>query len=46
MESKLEGTINYLQFVDCTPGAAKENEEPQDRPPKLQEEAYLSLPIY
>ena len=42
MESKLEGTVNYLQFVDCTLDAAKENEEPQEQ----QEEAYLGLPIY
>ena len=41
MESKLEGAVNYLQFVDCTLDAAKQNEEPQDRPPKHQEEAYL-----
>ena len=27
MESKLEGTVNYLQFVDCTFDAAKRNEE-------------------
>ena len=46
MESKLEGTVNYLQFVDCTVYAAKQNEEPQDRPPKQQEEAYIDLPIY
>ena len=36
MEIKLEGTVNYLQFVDCTLDAAKENEEAQDRPPKQQ----------
>ena len=46
MESMLEGTVNYLQFVDCTLDAATQNEEPQDRPPKQQEEAYLGLPIY
>ena len=46
MESKLESTVNYLQFVDYTLDAAKENEEPQDRPPKQQEEAYVDLPIY
>ena len=46
MESKLYGTVNYLQFVDCTIDAAKQNEEPKDRPPKQQEEAYLGLPIY
>ena len=45
MESKLECTINYLQFVDGTLDAAKQNEEPQDRPPQQQEEAYLGLPI-
>ena len=27
-ESKLEGTVNYLQFVDCALDAAKQNEEP------------------
>ena len=46
MESELEGSINHLQFVDCILNAAKQNEEPQDRPPKQQEEAYLGLPIY
>ena len=46
MESKLEDTVNYLQFVDCSLDAAKENEEPQDRPLKQQEEAYLGLPTY
>ena len=46
MESKLEGTLNYLQFVDCSFDAAKENEEPQDRSLKQQEEAYLGLSIY
>ena len=46
MESKLEGTVNYLQFVDCTLDAAKQKEEPQDRPPNQQEEAYIGLPIY
>ena len=40
MESKLEGTVNYQQFVDCTLDAAKQNEEPQDRPQNQQEEAY------
>ena len=34
MESKLEGTVNYLQFVYCTLDAAKQNEELQDRPPQ------------
>ena len=38
MESKLEGKVNYLQFVDCTLDAAKQNEEPQDRPPQQQKE--------
>ena len=46
MKSKLEGTVNYLQFVDCTLNEAKQNEEPQDMPPKQQQEAYLGLPIY
>ena len=46
MESKLESTVNYVQFVDCTLDAAKQNKEPQERPPKKQEEAYLGLPIY
>ena len=44
MESKLECTVNYLQFVDCTLDATKQNQETQDRPPQQQEEAYLSLP--
>ena len=46
MESKLEDTVTYLQFVDCTLDAAKQNEESQDRTPKQQGEAYLGLPIY
>ena len=46
MKSKLEGTVNYLKFVDYTLDAAKHNEEPLDRPLKQQEEAYLSLTIY
>ena len=46
MESELEGTVNYFQFVDSTLNAAKQTEEPYDRPPKQQEEAYLGLPIY
>ena len=46
MESKLEDTVTYLQIVDCTLDAAKRNEEPQDRPPKQQEEAYLDLSTY
>ena len=45
MECKLECTVNYLQFVDSTLDAAKQNEEPQDRPAQEQEEAYLGLPI-
>ena len=46
MESKLEGTVTCLQFFDCTLDAAKQNEEPLDRPPKQQEEDYLGLLIY
>ena len=46
MKSKLEGAVTYLQFVDCILDAAEQYEEPQDRPPKQQEEAYLGLPIY
>ena len=46
MESKLGGAVNYLQFVDCTLDAAKQNKKPYDRPPKQQEEANLGLPIY
>ena len=30
---------------DCILNAAKKNEEPKDRPPTQQEEAYLRLPI-
>ena len=45
MESKLECTVNYLQFVDCTLDAAKQNGGPQDRPLQQQEKAYLGLPI-
>ena len=45
MESKLTSRVNYLQFVDCIFDAAKQNEEPQDRPPQQEEEAYLDLPI-
>ena len=37
MESKLEDAVTYLQFVDCTLDAAKQNEEPQDRPLQQQE---------
>ena len=46
MESKREDTVKYLQFVESTLDAAKQTEEPQNRPPKQQEEAYLGLPIY
>ena len=46
MESKLESTVNYLQFVDCTLDAEKQNEKPQNGPPKQQDKAYLGLPIY
>ena len=46
MESKLDCTVNCLQVVDCTLDAAKENEEPQDRPPKQQEEAYIQAYLY
>ena len=42
MESKLEGTVNYLKFIACALDAVKQNEEPQDMPPKQQEEAYLA----
>ena len=28
MESEVEGTVNYLHFVDYTLYAAKQNEEP------------------
>ena len=34
MESKPESAVNYLQFIDCTLDAAKQNEELQDRPPQ------------
>ena len=40
MKSKLEGTVHYLQFVECTLDAAKENEETQDRPPNQQESVF------
>ena len=46
MENKLGGTVNYIKFVDCTLDAAKQNEEPQEKPPKQQEEviqAYLYI---
>ena len=46
VDSKLEGTFTYLQFVDFTLDAANQNEEPKDRPPKQQEEDYLDLLIY
>ena len=46
MECKLEGTVDYLQFVESTLDAAKQNEEPQDKSPKQQEEYYLGIPIY
>ena len=46
MESKHEGTVIYLHFVDCTLDAAMQNEEPWYMPPKQQEEAYLDLSIY
>ena len=36
MESKLESTVNYLQFVECTLDAGKQNEELQNRPPQQQ----------
>ena len=32
MEIKLDGTVNYLQSIDRTLDAAKQNEELQDRP--------------
>ena len=40
MESKAERTVSYLQFIDCTHGAVKQNKEPYDRPPKQQEKRY------
>ena len=45
MESNHEAAVNYLQFIDCTLDAAKQNEELQHRPKQQQEEAYLGLPI-
>ena len=39
-------TVNYLQVIDCTPDAAKYNEELQDKPPNQQEETYVGLPIH
>ena len=44
MESKLEDTVSYLQFVDCTLDVAKQNEVLQNRPLQKQE-AYSSLLI-
>ena len=32
MESTPERAVNYLQFIDCTLDATKQNEELQDRP--------------
>ena len=32
MKSKLEDTVNYLQFVDCTLDTEKLNEELEDSP--------------
>ena len=34
MESKHDGTVNYLQFVNCALDAAKQNEKLQDRSPQ------------
>ena len=45
MESKLEGTVNYIKFIDCIHDAVKQNEELKNRPPQYQEKAYLGLPI-
>ena len=45
LESKPERAVNYLQYVDCTLDAAKQNEDIQDRPSQQQEEAYLGLPL-
>ena len=44
--TKLEDTVNYLQFVASTLDAAKLDKESLNRPPKQQEKAYLGLPIY
>ena len=44
MESKLEGTVNYLRFIDCTKDAAKQNEELHDRLPK--QHWYIGRPTY
>ena len=45
MESNLKGTVNYLQFVDCSLDAAKQSEKLQDGPPQQPEEAYFGLLI-
>ena len=46
MESKLKGTVNYLQNIDCTIDAPKQNEESQNSSPvQQQQEAYLDLPL-
>ena len=45
MDSTPEHAVNYLDVIDCSLDAAKQNEELQDRPPKQQEKAYLGLPI-
>ena len=45
IESKLEGTVNYLQVVDCILDAAKQNETLQGRLLHEHEEAYLCLLI-
>ena len=42
----LVSTVNYLRVIDCTPDAAKYNEELEDRPPKQQQETYIGLPIH
>ena len=46
MKSKLEGTVTYLQFIDCTLNAEKQNEEQQNKPPQQQEESYLGLHVH
>ena len=38
-------TVDYLRVIDCTPDAAKYNEELKDRPPKRQEKTYVGIPI-
>ena len=47
MESKLEGRVNYLQFVVCTLDAAKSNDELYRTAwsPQMKDEAYLILSI-